>query len=437
MPDLTSASQITANTAFIDRVHIEIGDWALFGSEDQICDALSQLQHSMVLAPDGTTVQLFRNQIIEATWDVSRLHFKANPRTDSLTQSAALIAGKAKIARWNNSPHARRPGEQARISFDLQLNLTRFVQAQHLKRITRLDRPRRASDFSLVMTPDDRWYDSEIPLRPATNVIIGPNKKYAYALKRSMQRRLEQYLALVCAELCSAMDEAFANTGATVQYLPHFLLKEIEVYWEFDSCAPIDWVLSQRETLAQASGSFGEDTYETTHPSLTVQGQSPCYTLGMTRNIKAKVYAKTTRRVRFEVKLRQQAIYEAAGRRRRTTLTEIAAMAPDIIRAAALRLQPVVHSIIQTPPSQGSFAALELMNQVQKAADDSFTANTIIASLVAFGRIEPYKNDPLRIVINRLKELRIPVLRPRVYRSRVYVVTDEYRDALQSLRQQL
>ncbi|SIT82454.1 hypothetical protein SAMN05421665_1464 [Yoonia rosea] len=431
---LSAQTQITAENAFIDRIRLDVGDWALSGDTDQICDALTNLREAETYTANGECVQLFNNHIIEAIWNVRGLKFNSNPNRDNLAQNAPLLSGKVDLAMWQYRPVSRQPGEQARIVFETQLNLTRFIQAQRLKRITRLDRPKLASEYILAISPEESWYETETPLRPATNLIIGPNKKYAFALSQSMTQQLEHYLTVACDTLSNVMLEAFDGSRATATHIPYLSLKEIEFYWEFDSDAPIDWVLSMREILAQQSESFGEDMYQTTHPSLQTQNQSPCFTLRMTQFIRIKVYAKTNRRVRFEVKLKENAINNTAGRRTHDSIDGVLSMIAPLAQEAAKRLRPVLQSIAAEPQPRGSFTAVELMHQILRASDDPHVSETIIASLVTFGRIAPYNNDPIRHAIKKLKELKVPILRPRIPRSRICVVTDEYRDALASLR---
>ena len=429
---LSPDADLSLENAQIDRIHMDIGSWALFGGRDQICSALSQLHHTEVNSPEGECVQLFNQQVFQGVRDIQHLRFNSNPNRDSLNNSAPLLSGKGDFASWRYSPSSRRPDERARILFKTQLNLTRFLQAQRLKRITRLDRPRLASNYVLAISPEENWYVDEIPLRPATNIIIGSNKKYAFALKRPRAEQLRDYLDLVQDTLDNAMQDAFEGSEATAEHIPHFTIKEIEFYWEFDSNDPIDFVYDLQDVILVNGDTIGVDLYETTHPSLEVTNQSPCLTIRLTQNIAVKVYAKTTRRVRFEVKLKDAGISTRAGGRAHDSVDGIVNMLPALADEAATRLSPVLQSIAAGPAPTGSFTAVELMHRIVRAADDPHAAETIIAFLVSFGRVAPYGNDPLLRAIRNLADNGI--LRTHRPRSRIYVITDEYRDALASLR---
>lgn len=430
---LQSSTPITAQNAFIDRIRIDVGDWILFGENDHVCDALSGLREAMVVTADGECLPLFNGQLIERIRDVRDLRFSSNPNRDRLDASEPLISGRAVEVSWQNRLTSRQDGETARLAFEATLNLTRFIQAQALKRITRLDRPKLVSEYVLVITPEERWYENELPLRPATNLIIGPDKKYAFALSNSHVDQLREYFTLAQSVLSQSVEVAFDGTRARAVLFPYFSIREIEFYWEFDSEAPIDWVLQLRNALSEQSEDIGEDWYETITPSLETRRQSPCIKLKLTKNISVKVYAKTTRRIRFEVTLKDAAIHNAVeGGRRRDSIEGILAMIAPLAEVAVQRLEPILQSIVADPPPPGSFTAVELIYQVTRSANNPHTAEAIIAALVAFGKVVPYGNPTLLSIVHALRDLGVlRTLRPR---SRIYVVTDEYRDALASLR---
>ncbi|SEK92178.1 hypothetical protein SAMN05421666_3142 [Roseovarius nanhaiticus] len=430
---LSPSTQINAENAFIDRIRIDVGDWALFGERDHICEALSGLREAEVTSVDGECLPLFNNQLVERIRDVRHLKFRSNPNRDSLGASKPLISGKAAEVLWQSRLTSPQDGEVGRLAFEATLNHTRFVQAQALKRITRLDRPKLVSEYVLAISPDENWYENEIPLRPATNLIIGPNKKYAFALASPRGSQLREYLTLAQSVLSESVQTAFQHSKARAVLLPYFSIREIEFYWEFDSNAPIDWVLQLREILSEQAITMAEDWYDTAAPSLEIQRQSPCIKLKLTQNISIKIYAKTTRRVRFEVTLKDSAIHNAVvGGRRRDSIEGVVSMIAPLAEVAVRRLKPILQSIVADPPPPGSFTAVELMYQITRTADNAHTAEAIIAALVAFGKVVPYGNPRLLSVVHALRDLGVlRTLRPR---SRIYVVTDEYRDALASLR---
>ncbi|KIN69471.1 hypothetical protein [Sulfitobacter donghicola] len=429
---LTPNTVIDANDAFIDRIDLDIGDWLLSGELVDICGALSQLRLAEIPNVDGGSVPLFNSHIVERFYEIRGLRFSTNPRTDSLNQASALISGTVERPNWRYRPTTRQPGETERISFKTQLNLTRFLQAQRLHHRSRSDRPRLASNYVMAISPETSWYADEVPLLPATNVIIGPNKKYAFALKDSRSVQMQRYLNIAQDMLNNAMQGAFDGEGASAHLAPYFSLRAIEFYWEFDAESPIDFVASLRERVMQHGQVVSEDFYDISTGSLRTTNQSPCLTVQLTSKIKVKIYAKTTRRVRFEVTIKDDAINVVAGQRSQASVEGIVSLIPSLAQEAADRLAPLIQSITAAPPPPGRATALQLMHLITQNAQDRYVAEAIIAALVSFGRVAAYGNDPMKSAIRGLKERGI--LRSVKPRSSICVITDEYHDALISLR---
>ncbi|MEO1345558.1 MAG: hypothetical protein AAFV74_15530 [Pseudomonadota bacterium] len=133
---------MTAEDAFVDKIDLSIGYWALLGDEDAICSAMEYLrQRTLILTPYGEVLQVFQGEQIEHVYDIRHLRFTANPRTDNLDRAHTLVSGAVEFATWGNRQTSRLEDERARLNFRTQLNQTRFVQAQHLQRVSHPERP--------------------------------------------------------------------------------------------------------------------------------------------------------------------------------------------------------------------------------------------------------------------------------------------------------
>ncbi|HEY9038602.1 MAG TPA: hypothetical protein VIN05_06635 [Roseovarius sp.] len=431
---LTPETVVTPDDAFIDRIDLSIGNWALLGDSDAICSALEHLRReTLTVTPYGEVLQIFQGDLIEHIHDVRHLRFTANPNADRLNRAHTLVSGSVGLAGWGNRQNQRLDNEKARIVFRAQLNLTRFIQAQHLKRATRLDTPKLASDYVLAITPESRWYRDEAPLLPATNVIIGPDLKYAYALKSSRQAQFRRYLKLIHSMLHQSLGVAFEDEDAEACQLPNLTLHQIEFYWEFDHDNPIDYVVSIVPRLRQQAADVREDQYLVSLPEYSISCQSPCIKLALTRTIELKVYAKTNRRVRFEITFKDRAIGTYGGGQTATTAKRLVSKIAPLAEEAARRCNEVLQSITAAPPPPSTISAFQLMHAIYQKARSPYVAETVIAGLLAFERITPYGNDPLKETIHALRDAGI--LRTSRPRSRVYVVTNEYSAALQRLRE--
>lgn len=164
-----------------------------------------------------------------------------------------------------------------------------------------------------------------------------------------------------------------------------------------------------------------------------VAGQSPNVKVMLAKGTWLRVYAKTDRRVRFEILLESSAIEKVSGPRGRNRLRSIASKLVDLRQHASLKLNEVLPMLNQGFSTKSTATALLLMSEIQIASPDHHLAEMIISALVAFGRIAPYKNDPVRDTVERLK--RAGVLQPIKSRSRICVVTSEFSAPLEQLRQ--
>lgn len=438
MVPLHADTRVSADTAQIDRIELSFGDWALVGEVDAIVAGMNELYHVELQTPSNTALPLFKGELIDGPTAFRNVKFAKNKTTDSLTSPHILIAGAGQIVSWSTQRSARRPDEKARIRFRTQLNLTRFLQAQDTKRFTRLDRPKVAGGERLTIEPLPSWYEDEIPLMPATNIIIGPDRKYAFALKEKRTTQFARYAGMVDHLLSHEVSRVINGPTAQAVLLPSYTLHGIEFYWEFDQQDAISYVVGLRQTLLTASSDLTEDTYPVENPSLRVESQSPSYKIKLTKFSSLKVYAKTNRRVRIEVSFRDDGISTATkvgkinGRRSHQSLTGITALLPLLATKAARHVNRLLQSIAAEPPPPSNHTALQLVLAITREAEHPYVAETIISALVSLGRIALYKNDPLRDAVHRLKERGI--LRTHPPRTPTYIVTDEYREPLAALR---
>lgn len=435
---LHADTRVSAGTAQIDRIELSFGDWALVGDEEAIVAGMNELYHIELQTPSNTTLPLFRGELIDGPTAFRNVKFAKNKTTDSLTSPHILIAGAGQIVTWSTQRSARRPDEKARIRFRTQLNLTRFLQAQDTKRVTRLDRPKVAGEERLTIEPHASWYEHEIPLMPATNVIIGPDRKYAFAMKETRTTQFARYAGIVDRLLANEVTQAINGPSAQAQFLPSYTLHGIELYWEFDQDDAISYLVGLRQSLLATSRDIMEDTYPIENPSFRIEGQSPSYKIKLTKYSSLKVYAKTNRRVRFEVSFRDDGINIATkvgpsnGRRTHQSLAGISALLPLLATKAARHVNLLLQSITAEPTPSSNHTSLQLVLAITREAGHPYVAETIISALVALGRVALFKNDPLRDAVHRLKERGILQTDPPG--SPTYVVTSQYKQPLQRLR---
>lgn len=426
--------QVRAEDAFIDRMEMSIGAWGLYGSKTDVRSQLQALRQAEVFDRNGEVIPLFNSFNLAGLAGSFDIRFATARTDDKNIGQSPLIAGKMeKPSRYTKFD--KLDGTSFQLSFACTLNLTRWVQAQELKRITHLKRPRLASGYVMAMAPDEKWYADERPLVPSTNVIIGSPKRYGYAKRHPLEIHFANYLRATSRML----NRALASSPSDGQRMPtrqrYYALREIEFYWEFDHDSPISyvWKVVRPALTLSARGFHGIREYG--DPFSEVVGQSPNVRVLLAKGVWLRIYAKTDRRVRYEILLESAAVSKILRRRTAGSFQSIARSLGSLRTAATAYLNDVLPVINQGPPASSSHTALVLLSEIQRACADHHLAETIAGALVAFGRVTPFNNDPLRSAVDKLKKAGI--LEPIVPRSRHCVVTSHYREPLERLRQSL
>ncbi|MWB79378.1 hypothetical protein GLS40_15165 [Pseudooceanicola sp. 216_PA32_1] len=428
--ELAPPYQVRAEDAFIDRLELTVGDWALYGSDDDVLAQLNRLRDAEIYDGDGEVIRLFRTFSTDRLSGKFDIRFASALNDDANTGKSPLIAGRLeKSGRYR--PHRRLVGAGLQFGFACTLNLTRWVQAQQLKRYSRPDRPQILSDYVMAIAPDDSWYADERPLVQSTNLIIGPNRRYGYAKGHSLERHLANYIRAVSRLLTRSINDLPLDGQRAPERERYYSLREIEFYWEFEHDSPIQYVWNViRPAISASSRSFvgGRDV---DLPSAEVYAQSPNVKAQIAKATWLRVYAKTDQRVRFEIVLERGAIESCLGARSGNSLHSIAAMISPLRDVATNHLNAVLPHLNQTATMPSTATALRLLSEVQRACGNHHLAEAIVGALIVFGRVAPYNNDPMREAVNNLKEA--GVLRPIRPRSRICVVTEEYRRPLEKL----
>jgi hypothetical protein len=429
--NLEEPFQARAEDAFVDRIEMTIGDWGLFGSETEVMNQIHRLRDAEVFDSDGQTLPLFHSIQSKSLYGKLDVRFATAISDDKVTGRSPLISGRLeKSGRYR--PHESLANARLQFSFACTLNLTRWVQAQGLKRITRLNRPRIATEYVMAIAPDPAWYEEERPLVPSTNIIIGGLKRYGYAKGYPLERHFANYLRTTSRLLTNSIAQLPLDGHQTPVRERYYSIREIEFYWEFDHNSPISYVWNIiRPALGLSDRGF-LGSREIENSSVELIGQSPNVKVMLGKGTWLRIYAKTDRRVRFEVLLESSAIERLQGARGGNSFQSIARMLQGLRDYATEKLNEVLPRLNRDASTSSTATAMLLMSEVQRACPDHHLAEMIVSALVCFGRIAPYNNDPARDAIDKLKKA--GVLEPIRSRSRICVVTERYEQALDQLR---
>lgn len=429
-------TRVSVDQAFIDRVQLTIGDWGLYGTEDNVCETLTNLRHQEVETAEGEIIPLFKGDPIYSFRQKLNIAFAA-PKDDAKNKGIApLLVGEIWYADRYRRPMSLNDAA-SRVHFKTTLNLTRFVQAQKFKLRTRVDRkPRLLTGLVLAVDPDESWFADEWPLVPATNIIIGPWMKFAYAKSKSLHEHFVRYLSLVDGLLDRSLKQATPEASPSLpKREKHYSLQEIEFYWEYDCDNPIEVVSSMLSKIKRLGSVAYEGSVDVEYPqraSSKVDFQSPSVKAKIAQGTWLKVYAKTSRRVRFEIELKSEIIGKQANGQTAKSRRALGRKITPLVQYATQQLNSVLPTLIAPPVPRSNVPALRLMSEINSVCEGPHVAEAIIGALVTFGRVSLYNNSPFKDPVHILRDK--GVLTTVVPRSRNYVVTDEFATALEQLR---
>lgn len=430
--------QVSGERAFIDRFRISLGDWGLYGTEENACETLTNLRMEEVKTPEGECIPLFSGDPIVSFKQRLNIKFASANDDNKMANVSPLIAGRVAYSDRYRRPEELK-GATSTIQFNASLNLTRFIQAQKFKLRTPVVRPPRLlTPRCLAIDTDMSWFKDEVPLQKSTNLLIGPWTKYADALARPVRTHMSRYLRIVEGVLDRALRRSTRDGVTPPSRSKYYSLQEIEFYWEFDCDSPIQYVTGALPKIRGMSDRFFEGQVEIQDDAqavLITEFQSPSIKAKIAKGTWLRVYAKTTRRVRFEILLEASVIGSKGGGQTAATRKALCDKIGVLSDYSASKFNPILAALQRSPSPSSTLTAIRLLSEINLCANDPYLAEAIIGSLVCFDRVALYNNSPFKTAVHDLRDK--GVLCTVIPRSRNYSVTPSYRAALEQLKRSL
>lgn len=433
LPPFSSVETVSARAAMIDRFELEFGDFALVGDEDDICFCLNHLSYNTIPTAFGERVVLFNSGNLRNLRSKVDVRFANSGSGPGQFKPRPVLAGGIKRAGFRFGRHRspRRSGERIRVSFKVWLNLTRFVQAQRFRKPSRSRNPSLATSLVLAIHPRRSWFRRELALLPADNLLVGSAHPFGFALRHTKPQLIEMYLSEFEDVVVGLLREQMLSRGVEVREIPYRSLQAMDVYWEFLADDPIAAVDSITQPLHRLSSHVRITNETVARVSEETRNQSRCVTVDLTKSIRLRVYAKTTRRVRFEVEFSGDAVSSICGGRTASTTEAILGMTERLVARAVEEINWVLAELrYQAPQTVRDESVVALISKVARTLNDTSKTEMVISSLHTFGRIAPEGNESLLDVARQMKKA--GVLRTIGGRS-LYVPADTYDAAVRSL----
>ncbi len=433
LPEFNTVTSVSATNAMVDRFELEIGDFALIGDEDDICYVLNHLSHHTIPTAYARDVRLFNSGNLQNLRSRIDIRFSDAGTGPGQFRPRPIIAGGIKRVGFRSGRRstARISGERVRVSLKAWLNLTRFVQAQRFRRPSRPRNPVLARPLVLAIDPQRSWFEKERPLLPADNLLIGSPHAVGFARRHSIPDLMRMYLNAVEAEAIGLLVNQMSENSVQVQADPYQSLQALEVYWEFSDNDPIGLV----ERLCQPLYALSSHIRVTNHDAENVEeetfNQSKCVTVDLAGGTRLRVYAKTTRRVRFEIEFSGKAIGLICSGQTASNTEDVLAKVEVLVDRAILHMNWVLERLrYEVPMGVRQESVVGLISKIARTMENTAMTEMAVSSLHTFGRIAPEGNELMLEAAHALR--RAGVLRT-VGRRSLYVPTDTYVDATRAL----
>lgn len=307
------------------------------------------------------------------------------------------VSGEA-TATLNATRYMRQRGFRRRL--DLGPNQDIFRHSEHF-------RPPTNGEHSL--DGNDNW----LPADEAGAVEWGEDQARSAPVR---------FLSSIHARIASEFHRAASLSPdmAATQAVLSGSLQQVETYWEFWHDEPLRFVQSLQRQALQFSGQVRSQIFET-----ATDGLSLSLSLSMTAGTRLKIYAKTNRRVRFEIEHSLE-----RSQRGFSSITEISALLSAARADAAEAVNSFLDFVRPQRPVHLSQcrSPLALVCEIVQAVHGNYGhAQALLEALSIHGRLTKVRNSRLRPAIQRLVDNRI--FQPARPGSRFYVPSPVWRIA--------
>ncbi len=433
LPEFSTVQAVSADNAMVDRFELDWGDFALIGDEDDICYVLNHLSYFCIPTAHGEEVSLYNSGNLKNLRSKTNVRFSNGGSGPGQFKPRPVVAGGLKRAGFRSGAH-RTPkfrGERLRVTLGAWLNLTRFVQAQRFLKASNPRNPRMFCPTVLAIHPKPSWFLRELPLLPADNLLIGQAHQYGFALQHSVPELMRMYLGELEAVALGMFRDQMQDRGVSVMEVPYRSLQALEVYWEFSSNDPIALVDQLTQPLHRLSSHILITSVTVPNVEEETTNQSKCIKVDLTRSMRLRVYAKTTRRVRFEIEFSADAISSVCEGRTASNTEGVLSKVDQLVGRAVEEMNWVLAELRYLAPAWGhQETVVGLISKIARTLDDGAKTEMAVSSLHSLGRIAPEGNELLLEIAHALKKAGI--LQTTGGRS-LYVPTDTYVGAVNAL----
>lgn len=434
LPHLTEALAFDPRTAKQDRILLDIKGWMVEGTTEQFSQFAHELSGQIAFA-EGVH-RLFNNNSGRTTsWPRWRVTGNGRKSGLRLADGTPLFSGSV---RGRSSSSVQQVARTTwHLKAELSLNPTRWLrsQAERDPSVFTADQVRMFSREARLQFEDEK------PLVSGTNFIIG-RRMALMGGPELWPVQLRRYYEAVLNTLAAAFRHAASASGVTID-APEltFAIREIETYWEFQTENPIAAVQELehplRSLVSRSHVRWREISAEA-KPLVQVGAfeNTPVLRLKLAAGTEARIYAKTTRRVRFEIVRKTREVRDSYTARTQDAfygwLASAATHASE--RLTALML---AHGRMSEMVSSPAFPKYRLVVDIYAHVVDKALAVQLVYQLAHNGRLVRHEGTALGQAIDRLKGQGIVQRANQTGTDQIYHVTEQYQSGLAAIRMML
>ena len=324
----------------------------------------------------------------------------------------------------------------------LSLNPTRFIRHQQFPNPNkRLLRENPHFEYGFYQADIPAYHGDEFALIESDNWIPDERLWSLFTSPRFWQRHLRSFLAGAVTEVHDDLLRAAELVNVRIERRGTenpYSLYSVETYWEFFSDDPIGTVLALQPWLEEFAAAPVDARDYPLHVRLERHENSRRLSVQTRTGETLKIYAKTNRRVRFEIThlLSGQSPFRlATGGHTFSTIEGIFPLLTRLATVAAERVNEVLHHFrLNASTPDGQHTVLAFIANIQAACGNPDTARELLQILTNNGSLVVGPGIPLGIVFRA--ELERLVRRGILRRSnRRYSVTPSYRQALMDMQE--
>lgn len=425
--------RVRVENTMIDRTVLRVGPWQSMGERDDLLSGLFHLSHATVNGDETGSVPFFQQRTPRPQFGKHFLPLRGNGQGQGTNGASPVVAGRL-VTNFLNAPSAVGRQVKASTYLDGKFNPTRWIVAQRPIPNSSGAKVECNRPFSFAISPKADWRRFEIPYLDNNNVIIGDDSRFGYARSKPVEEHLRDYVTHTTNWLNTQLIENGLADLVASQPI-EFLLGDIEFYWELSTRDPIGLIELLEHYITAISAEKGidpfnvdfdlsehragsEDKTASDNRSSLVRS-SPSFWFDGRRGVRFKFYAKTNRRVRFEVSLSSYYRPAAVRRRRFFDITTLI----DGVKFLKLDAVEMMNSILDdalasVPHDQPLITPKDFKSIIVGNSDNVDIARSILEDLRLSRRVAPYPKDPRYPTLKRLKKIGVlerPKSAPRVF----------------------